>query len=429
VQWVQGPVLAPNRVLGLGGAYGGYAEGVEGTYANTAAPAVREPFSLRWIDYDVSGSFSQPGFFSSIDFENRPIGSTQPTSALYAGLSGMVQVGRFGASLSTDVFTYRLNDVRMQMGLVRVIAAYALLDGQIAIGVGVRGALVHLAKDARGSLLISASASPEAGVLVRKNDQPWRLGVTLRAPVVAAIANNADPNGPPLIAGGLVLPKNVILPAELEAAVAVQLGPRPLNPKWVDPSDQEAPMRASIEAARAARKEDHARAIESAPDRAAMRERLDREEDAIRSVEDDQLRREAARLYETRRARYLNWPRTKLLVVAGVLVTAPVTSSVSVTDFLNQQRNPYGDSWTVSPRYGLEGEPIPDWLMLRVGGYLEPARLPNTDARQHVTFGADLKLFSLAFFPPMKNTVLRLTSSFDFAPRYTNWGVGIGVWH
>jgi hypothetical protein len=435
VQFVQGPVFAPNRVTGLAGAYGGYAEGVEGTYANSGAPAVREPFSLRYIDYDISGSLYVPAFFQTYDVENRGSGSGNAKAAVTAGLAGMLQIGRFGVSLSTDLQSFQLSrpsldptraasDVTLRFGLIRVLGAYGFLDGQLAIGVGARGVIMQMQQDVQGNLLVAGGASPEIGAILRLDNQPFRVGVTVRAPVATTDIRSADG-----MAAGLILPKRVLLPAEIEAGVSVQIGARPLNPTWIDPLAQQQPIRREVEKARAARAEDYAKAIASSEHPMATRRQLDREEDAIRSVEEQRLSREWKRLYEARRARYLNWPRAKLLVVAGVLVTAPIDNSVSVIDFLNQQNTPFGRNWTASPRFGLEGEPIPDWLMVRVGGYVEPNRFEQGIARQHVTFGADLKLFSLGFLPPFKDTTLRIGMSFDLAPRYANWGLGLGVWH
>lgn len=417
-------------MTGLGGAYGGYAEGVEGTYANAATPAVREPFSLRSIDYDVSASLYAPGFFQTYDVENRPAASRGSASAgVSAGLAGMLQLGRFGVSASTDLQTFTLarpasGDVALRFATARVLAAYGFWKGQISVGVGARGMAVQLAQPGQGTLVFAAGASPEAGVLVRADDQPWRLGVTVRAPVYST-----DVGGPGGATAGLVLPRRVVLPAELEAGVAVQIGARPLNPRWIDPSEEEAPLRRDVEAARRDREAARALSLSAAKDRATEEARLDREERALRREEDRRLGDEEERLYEERRARYVNWPRARLLVVAGLVVTAPVGGAVSFVDFLDQENAPYGRSFTASPRFGLEGEPVPDWLVLRVGGYLEPNRFAEGAARQHVTFGADVRLFRLAFFPPLKTTVLRLGTSFDLAPRYANWGLGLGVWH
>ena len=49
----------------------GAAQAVEGVYNNAAAPAVREPFSLSFVDIDPSVGFSLPGAYGGTDFDNR----------------------------------------------------------------------------------------------------------------------------------------------------------------------------------------------------------------------------------------------------------------------------------------------------------------------------------------------------------------------
>jgi len=66
----QGPVLAPARATGLGGAFAAYAEGVDAIAANAAAVAVREPYSYTWFDYDLTASISFPAAFRKTDFDN-----------------------------------------------------------------------------------------------------------------------------------------------------------------------------------------------------------------------------------------------------------------------------------------------------------------------------------------------------------------------
>src|SRR4051794_5707998 len=66
----QGPVLAPLRVIGLGGSFAAYAEGVDAIAANAAAAALREPYSVKCFDYDLSLSLPFPATFRGTDFDN-----------------------------------------------------------------------------------------------------------------------------------------------------------------------------------------------------------------------------------------------------------------------------------------------------------------------------------------------------------------------
>ena len=96
---------------------------------------------------------------------------------------------------------------------------------------------------------------------------------------------------------------------------------------------------------------------------------------------------EDARHREERRARYDNWPREKILVVASVLVTGASTNAIALEDFFDQELERYGDHLTVSPRVGIEAEPVKDYLKGRVGTYLEPSRFDGVSALQHFTDG------------------------------------------
>lgn len=431
VQIFQGPILTTNRITGLGGAYAGYAEGVDGADANAAAPAVREPFSTRWVDVDTTFSLLLPGFFAGTDFFNAgPQSSLRTTEAVYANLGGQLQVGAFGTALTADVQTLRLprpdGDVLLRMGRARALAAYGFFDGQLVVGMGLRAVGIQLEQAGHGTLLLTGSAAPEAGLLVRRDDEPWRLGLTVRAPVVSH-PTRGDVGV--ASAAGLVLPQEVILPAELEAGFSLQVGPRPLNPRWANPHEEQASARREVAAARAARTQAHEAAVRLASDPRGRRAELEREEDALRGVEDARLDRTAQALLETRRARYANWPRARLMLVTSLVITPPVNRSVSIASFFDQRLAPYGSSWSLAPHFGVEGEPIPNRLTMRLGGYLEPSRADGGDARQHFTFGADLKLWALPFGPSVRDTIWKLTASMDVAPRYSNWGLGLGVWH
>jgi hypothetical protein len=68
-------------------------------------------------------------------------------------------------------------------------------------------------------------------------------------------------------------------------------------------------------------------------------------------------------------------------------------------------------------------------MLLRVGTYLEPSRYDGATPRQHFTFGADIRLFPLDFWGLLPEADWKLGLFVDLAPRYTNWGLGIGNWH
>lgn len=446
MQVVPGPLLAPTRTTGLGGAYIGYAEGVEGISTNPAAPAVREPFSLDTVDADGTITLTLPGFYAGTDFENR--GENAKRTSLYdnflvLGAAGLVQIGPWGAAASTDGQSFRIGaggadgqSISMQLFRTSITLARSFFHNQLSIGLGMRAVTMLMNEDQSpvGSLLTMAGVSPQLGLLIKPEGQRFRFGAAARAPVDAVgqggPRSSFDARGV-AVADGFVLPQRVVLPAEFEGGISVQVGPRPINPGWQDPSEQEGAAVARIEADREARARRDSEAIDALPEgaREAKRQELAREEKAIREVEDVRLSYAKALLREARETRFSNLPRARILVVVSALVTAPVNRAVAVSGFVSQQYVPYGQSWTVTPRFGLESEPLIDRLTLRVGGYVEPARFDDATPRQHLTFGGDVKLFTFDFFGYGPKQTYKLGVGVDLAPRFTDWGFALGVWH
>ena len=82
-----------------------------------------------------------------------------------------------------------------------------------------------------------------------------------------------------------------------------------------------------------------------------------------------------------------------------------------------------------SPRFGVEGEPIPDRVHTRFGWYYEPSRFGAPVGRQHFCFGADVKTLKTTWFGLVPEIIYKLQASLDLAPRYQSFSVGVGVWH
>jgi len=430
-------VLGPSRILGMGGAYAGLAEGVDGVNANVATPGVRAAFSGRHVDFDLTASISLPGSFASTDFENRGTlpsrGDSNASSFIYGNAGFLLQVGPFGTALTIDATSYKLQSPfgnATSVGLVRAhaIVAWAFLKYQLVIGVGVQGATLSFSSASffGNQLPLPAAPSgvaPEAGVLLKLDDQPWRLGVSAHLPVSGGVSGESS--------SSFILPSSVVLPGQITIGFALQLGPRPLNPKWEDPNDDLEPLRARLQADRDERARRDVAELATIPDGPARKTRqrqLDAREHAIRRVEDARLDVEEKKVHAAHDARFANWPRPRLLVVSDAVITAPVDKAVAVSSFLDQQNQAYGRSWTISPRLGLEGEPVINWLKLRLGTYLEPSLFDGGSARQHFTFGGDLKLFSWNFFGILDPTTWQISFATDLAPRYSNWGISLGVW-
>ena len=320
---------------------------------NAGAPAVREPFSYDWFDYDLNFDISFPGAYGGTDFDNRGQRANQQTvdkvdSFLYLNLGAQLQFGELGTSVNAEFLQYSISPaaagtpgLNLTLGRYHALAAYGLAGNQISIGTGLRGVTAQVSQNASGgpggqfssrSLLTMTGVSPEVGAIIKPDNLPWRIGLTARAPVSGKSFGNGavqeDANGV-LRTGNFILPSKVVLPWELEAGFALQLGPRPLNPPWINPHDVERPLDDKIAIARQERAHENALELERLPpgERDKRRAEMVSEERAIREVEDLHIAAESARLRDIRKARYENWPRERLLILVSVLVAGPERSS------------------------------------------------------------------------------------------------------
>jgi hypothetical protein len=285
-----------------------------------------------------------------------------------------------------------------------------------------------------GATLTMSGIAPEVGMIIKPDDLPFRIGATFRSTVNGSDlghANTTTDSQGVVRSGGIIVPSSVTLPWEFETGFALQVGPRPLNPSWIDPHEEIAPVRAAVDAARARRAAEHEAILaEIVPaHRAERRRELEEQEAAIRAIEAQALATEEKALSDARKARYQNWPREKILVVASVLITGESTNAIALEDFFDQKLEQYGNNVSVSPRVGIEGEPIRNWVKARLGSYLEPSRFDGIAARQHFTFGGDLKLLPWNGFGLFNGRVWMLSAACDLAPRYVDWGLSIGAWH
>jgi hypothetical protein len=433
---------------------------VEGVAVNSAAPSVRDPYSTSWFDYDVSIGIAFPGAFTNSDFDNHGDNTRLPATKVNAGdftnlnVGAKVQFGGLGVAATGDLEQFSLTTaapgtpgLTLQIARWKALAAYSLFEGQLAVGGGARIVTMQVLQNNGGTLLNMSGAAPEAGVLLMPTGRRWRMGASARAPVSGGVGveflgaqilpgatspartagNCSSPSNPDCFA----LPSQVVMPWEAELGFAYQLGPRPLNPGWENPHEQEAQLRGEIERDRAQRQRRYDEELASVPPAAREGRRREQavEERSVRKIEDEHLDEESELLRQARKARYLNWPRERILLLASVLMTGASPNAVSVEGFLQQTAVPAGREVSFTPRLGLEGEPLQNRMLLRAGTYLEPSRYEGGNARQHFTFGADVHLFPLTFWGLLPDADWKLGLFVDLAPRYTNWGFGLGNWH
>jgi hypothetical protein len=469
----QGPLLAPGRITGLAGATTAVAQSLEGVYNNAAAPAVREPHSFDHFEWDPSGGISLPGGYGGTDFNNRgekgieqqiernrqaglPQKSTVETTDRFLYLQGGLwgQLGNFGMTLTADMLRYDVagetpGQPSVAVGITRLhlAAAYSFLRNQLCIGAGVRMAFVDMNErnnDSAG-VISMFGLGPQAGLIVKPENRPWRVGITARAPVsagkfsVSNLLSEERSDGTTVRrAGSFILPHRIVQPWELEAGVAYQLGPRPLNPPWVDPVDYRDERRAAILEKRAARNAGQKAQIAGmptgTPEELTARARRVLEiaelEKRLRAEEDDEIAHLEERFHDERKAAYLNWPREHVLLLASVLMTGSSDQAVSLEGFIDQRRELVGSRVSVAPRFAIETEAVPNLIKARAGVYFEPSRFEDGSTREHFTLGFDVNVLTWSVFGLFKpDHQWRVNAFLDLAERYQNFGVGLGTWH
>jgi len=456
----QGPVLSANRVIGLGGAFVAIADGVEGAALNPAATAARTPYSYSHFDWDANVGITFPSSIKNTDFWNSGHPTELPKSDsfdfLFFNLALQLQFGRWGFGLSTDFQRYALtrgsepaaadepDRLAAQIAIGHLQIAHSFADGQLLLGVGMRTTGLSVTKENRTSiasqdLFSTVGTGFETGFIWRPTDWQIRVGGAYHGgfDTQAAPESQAFVLYPDDLANRLYLPTRVTLPWDLNVGFAAQLGPRPLNPRWVDPSSALEPMRRYLEwraheRERRIRRAEAARFSDESPsDRRRRVRKLRAELRAEEDLDDRERTRVEKDLDRRLRQRYHEQARFFVLVTTSLVVTGSVRNAVGIESLLNRTVQRSGEHVTVSPHVGVETEIWPNWLRLRGGSYLEPSRFDSNKkgARLHATFGFDQKVLPWDVFGAFpEDTEWRIGGSLDASRSYLGWGVSIGVW-
>lgn len=429
IDFYSGPVVSASRVIGLAGSFSAIAEGVDAVPINPAAAAVRVPWSYEWFDYDVTLGISFPTAILGSDIENLGLRASEyHYDGYYVPSIGLVgNFGRTGIGLTVEDRRYALSAATgstedhfaASLYSVHAVVARGLWHGQLTFGVGLRLIGFSLIDDTtKATRLAMTGLSAEAGVVVAPTDSRFRLGLVGRLPVSARPQADSElkpnPEGDLVGPGNFYLPQSVEVPWEAELSIAVELGDRPLNPRWENPDEYTRPLRAELARARELRQARHA---------------SEEEEEIAREDERTLLEAHEEDLIERRRYAYRSASRTRKLITATVLLTGPVSDAVAPVSLLRQTVTRSGQGVTVTPRLGLEVEPVDDWMQLRLGLYLEPGRAATSSARLHFTTGFDVKLFPWTVFGLYHDgTWWSVGAVVDVADRYNNVAFRVGVW-
>lgn len=436
---------------------------------------MREAHSTDHFEWEPTIGISIPGGYAGTDFNNRGEKGIQqqitrnrqagiqrsPTVEttdrfLYLNAGLWAQLGAFGLTLTADTLSYDVaahsadqSDLTVRIGRFHAVGAYGFLRNQLCVGAGVRMAYMGISEQgtSSGSVISMFGVAPQAGLIVKPEDKQFRVGLTARLPVsassnftVESLIRETRSDGTTIQKVGatsFITPTKVVQPWEIELGVAYQLGPRPLNPRWIDPHDHELELEREITKARELRLENQRAVMASLPsstpferlERARRLGEMAREEAAAREIEDAELKDAKKKLEAQRDARYLNWPRERILILASVLMTGASTDAVALEGFIDQRRELVGRKVTLNPRFGVESEAVPNRLKTRAGVYIEPSRFSDGSSREHLTVGFDVRVFQWNVWGLFPDHQWKVSSFVDVSERYQNYGLSAGTWH
>ncbi|AKQ63159.1 hypothetical protein A176_000071 [Myxococcus hansupus] len=190
-----GALLGSARMVAMGGAYVGIAEGAAGLPSNLASLAHRGPalekdwdlgFTLSWLDLPFTGTRKR-----DVDNDGRP-DESQDSRQLLGGL--LLQYKRFGIgfAMRNSVVSYCATAAcagpseRIRVSLTQSVLAGAMSFGQdeFILALGIYSAQASFRLDSGGTDLRYGDTGVAVDILYRPQGRPWRMGVSVRPEVV-----------------------------------------------------------------------------------------------------------------------------------------------------------------------------------------------------------------------------------------------------
>ena len=237
----QGPVLGSSRKVALGGAYIGVAEGIAALSSNPAGVAFRPQRSTSKFDWDWTAGLTG---LDSDDFDNNGVTPPDYKTHRIRSLGLMGQYGSWGLGVLSDSEIIALesppaDDDEYVLSVTSLTLGRQFLDRELTIGVGLRATTTKLRANTIDATLGKLSGTGwEVGALWNPQRGPWRFGMTYSSSIRSDEALDT-PDDTPVTVNGLIIPKQVILPASLGlgASYAVDSAPFWKDHKWLVASD------------------------------------------------------------------------------------------------------------------------------------------------------------------------------------------------
>ncbi|PTL83016.1 hypothetical protein [Vitiosangium sp. GDMCC 1.1324] len=374
-----GVLMGSSRVVGMGGAYVGIAEGVAGFANNMAALAQRSPgldkdwdvgFTLSWLDLPLAKAKGK-------DLDNDGLADDAPQTLQ---LLGAIMLQYRNVGLGFSMRNYQVGYCNTAhcdpSDLIRVSLVQSALAGAVSLGrddfilgFGIYSAQAIFSHKPEGNWNYG-NTGIALDILYRPHGRSYRVGMSVRPEVVGEWRR--DTGQVPFIAGRQLY-SAVVSPAVLSLGASFRLGEGAERYNRLSP--------------------------------AARQQMLEGAHFAEVPAEDD-----------------VNALAGRWLISAQADFISRVENAVSMHSFTAiTEPEKVGGSAMIQPRLGVEHETWPGRLRTRLGTFIEPSPFEGQLPRPHLTGGFELFLFRY-----MDDWAL--TASFDVSRRYSNFGVSVGFW-
>ncbi|HYI01560.1 hypothetical protein [Hyalangium sp.] len=372
-----GALLGSTRMVAIGGAYTGIAEGTAGFSSNLATLAHRAPqldrdwdvgVTLSWLDVPLRERRGQ-------DLDNDGLPDEAPgSSQLLFGLLLQYKEFGLGTFLRTRTVTYCATLECLEDDSVSVAVTQSALAGAMALGqdefivsLGIYTALATLSHGDEEWNYGGTGLSLD--LLFRPQARPYRVGISVRPQVVGGWKQK---EGQAPVLAGRAIYSAVVAPATLSLGASYRFGEGAERYNRLSP---------------AARRQ----LIASGATNVSPEESPDA-------------------------------PSGNFLVSAQIDLISSVESAValrSVTAF--SEPEPVGRTALFQPHIGAEHDTWPGRVRTRLGVFVEPSSFEGQAPRPHLTGGFELFLFR--YWEDWA-----VSASFDLARRYANVGFSVGFW-
>lgn len=237
----QGPIIGSARQVALGGAYIGVAEGITALNSNPAGVAFRLERSIAAFDWDWTASLNN---LKSNDFDNNGQSPPDYKSHHIRSLGLMGQYGSWGIGILTNGEIIALEGPNNRedeyvLSATSLALGRQFLDRELTVGGGIRATMTKLREKRIDATLGKISGTGwDVGAVWNPERGPFRFGATYSSSISSDQSLN-NSSGSPVTVNGLIIPQQVILPANLGIGVSYEVKSAPFwkSHKWLVASD------------------------------------------------------------------------------------------------------------------------------------------------------------------------------------------------